>query len=219
MADKIRVLIADDHAIVREGLRSLVRSFADLDLVGEATNGFDAVDKARQTKPDVILMDLVMPKMNGVDAILEIKKENPGARILVLTSFSEDDKVFPAIKAGASGYLLKDSSAEVLIQAIRDIANDLSWLDPTIARKVIREFKSPSEKARQEEESLTERELEILRMVARGMTNREISDQLFISEQTVRGHVSHILSVLHVSNRTQAALHAIRKGIASINEE
>lgn len=219
MADKIRVLIADDHAIVREGLRSLIRSFADLDLVGEATNGFDAVDKARQTKPDVILMDLVMPKMNGVDAILEIKKENPGARILVLTSFSEDDKVFPAIKAGASGYLLKDSSAEVLIQAIRDIANDLSWLDPTIARKVIREFKSPSEKARQEEESLTERELEILRMVARGMTNREISDQLFISEQTVRGHVSHILSVLHVSNRTQAALHAIRKGIASLNEE
>jgi two-component system, NarL family, response regulator LiaR len=214
-----RVLITDDHTIVREGLRALISSMPDMVVAGEAANGLAAVEQARALKPDVILMDLLMPRLDGVEAIRQIKADNPAARILVLTSFSDDSKVFPALKAGALGYLLKDSASEVLIQAIRDVARGLSSLDAAIARRLMQEFSQPAGAAAPPEAALTERETDVLRLVAQGLSNQEIAEKLVISETTVRGHVSRILTALHVSNRTQAALHALRKGIASLDPE
>jgi NarL family two-component system response regulator LiaR len=216
MADKepIRVLIADDHAIVREGLRALIDTEPGMDLVGEASDGVEAVQLARSLKPDVLLLDLLMPRQDGLSAIAEIKQHEPEARILVLTSFAEDEKVFPAIKAGALGYLLKDTTPHSLLQAIRDVYNGESSLHPTIARKLIGELHRPSSPPPAGEE-LTEREVEVLSLVAQGLTNQEIADQLVVSERTVRKHVSNILGKLHLANRTQAALYALRTGIAT----
>jgi NarL family two-component system response regulator LiaR len=216
MTETIRILIADDHAIVREGLRALIAAKPDMELVGEAADGVEAVLKARSLQPDVVLMDLVMPRKDGIEAIGEIKRENPEARILVLTSFAEDDKVFPAIKAGALGYLLKDSSPQELLQAIREIYRGESSLHPTIARKLVRELSQPSDLPATEE-PLTEREVEVLSLVARGLSNQEIADRLVVSERTVRTHVSNILDKLHLANRTQAALYAVREGLVSPN--
>jgi two-component system, NarL family, response regulator LiaR len=213
-----RVLITDDHAVVREGLRALISSMPDMVVAGEASNGLAAVEQARALKPDVILMDLLMPRLDGLEAIRQIKADNPAARILVLTSFSDDSKVFPALKAGALGFLLKDSASEVLIQAIRDVARGLSSLDAAIARRLMQEFSQPAAAA-PPEATLTERETDVLRLVAQGLSNQEIAERLVISETTVRGHVSRILTALHLSNRTQAALHALRKGIASLDPE
>jgi NarL family two-component system response regulator LiaR len=167
MTETIRILIADDHAIVREGLRALISTKPDMELVGEAADGVEAVLKARSLQPDVVLMDLVMPRQDGIEAIGEIKRENPEARILVLTSFAEDEKVFPAIKAGALGYLLKDSSPQELLQAIREVYRGESSLHPTIARKLVYEINRPSDLPATEE-PLTEREVEVLSLVARG---------------------------------------------------
>jgi NarL family two-component system response regulator LiaR len=217
MSAEIRILIADDHAVVREGLRALIDTEPQMELVGEAADGLEAVQKAAAVNPDVILLDLVMPRKGGLEAIREIKEGNPRARILVLTSFAEDDKVFPAIKAGAQGYLLKDSSPRELLQAIRDIHRGQPSIHPTIARKLMREIQRGSELPLAEE-PLTERELEVLGLVAQGFTNQEIADRLFVSERTVRTHVSNILSKLHLANRTQAALYALRKGLASLDE-
>jgi NarL family two-component system response regulator LiaR len=214
MTETIHILIADDHAIVREGLRWLIDTEPGMELVGEATDGVEAVLKARSLQPDVILLDLVMPRKDGIEAIGEIKQENPEARVLVLTSFAEDEKVFSAIKAGALGYLLKDSSPQELLQAIRDVHRGESSLHPTIARKLIGELNRPSELPTAEE-PLTERELEVLSLVARGLSNQEIADRLIVSERTVRTHVSNILEKLHLANRTQAALYAVREGLAS----
>ena len=211
--DRIRILIADDHAVVREGLRTLITSEPELEVVGEAVDGEQAVRKARALRPDVILMDLVMPRKDGLQAIGEIAEENPDARILVLTSFADDDKVFPAIKAGALGYLLKDSSPIELLQAVRDVARGVSSLHPTIALKLIREINRPSDLP-PAPEPLTAREVEVLRLVAQGLSNQQIADRLVISEWTVRKHVHHILGKLHLANRTQAALFAHREGIA-----
>ena len=197
----IRVLISDDHAVVREGLRALIKSEPGLELVGEAMDGVQAVQKAQELRPDVILLDLVMPRKNGIEAITDIKHNNPEARILVLTSFAEDDKVFPAIKAGALGYLLKDSSPEELLQAIRDTYQGESSLHPTIARKLVHELSQPSPLP-PAEEPLTEREVEVLKLVAQGLANQEIADKLVISERTVRTHVGNILDKLHLANRT-----------------
>jgi len=208
----IRVLITDDHAIVREGLRALIKSETGMELVGEAVDGVDAVQKAQALQPDVILLDLMMPRKNGIEAITDIKAMNPEARILVLTSFAEDDKVFPAIKAGALGYLLKDSSPEELLQAIRDTHQGESSLHPAIARKLVRELSQPSPLP-PAEEPLTEREVEVLKLVAHGLANQEIAEKLVISERTVRTHVGNILSKLHFANRTQAALYAVREGL------
>jgi NarL family two-component system response regulator LiaR len=210
----IRVLIADDHPVVRRGLGSLINIRSDMELVGEAVDGAEAVDKARLLKPDIILLDLMMPHKGGLEAIGEIKQENPEARILVLTSFADDDKVFPVIKAGALGYLLKDSPPEMLIQAIHDVYRGESSLHPTIARKLIRELNQPPADLPPTEEPLTRREMEVLRLVARGQSNQEIATELVISEGTVRIHVSNILSKLHLANRTQATLYALHEGLA-----
>ena len=217
MTETIRVLIADDHAVVREGLRGLISSEPGMLVVGEASDGVETVRQARASRPDVILVDLVMPRMSGIEAITEIKAQDPAARILVLTSFADDDKVFPAIKSGALGYLLKDSSPRELLQAIRDVYHGESSLHPTIARKLIHELRQPAELPLAPD-PLTEREVEVLRLVAQGLSNDEIADRLFIAERTVRTHVSNILGKLHLANRTQAALYALREGIATLQE-
>ena len=211
----IRVLIADDHPVVRRGLRTLFSSEPGIEPVGEAADGAEAVVMARSLQPDVILLDMVMPHKNGLEAINEIKQDNPEARILVLTSFAEDEKVFPAIKAGALGYLLKDSSPEELLDAIRNVYHGQSSLHPTIARKLINELKRPSDSL-PTQTTLTDREVEVLKLVAQGLTNHEIADKLVLSVWTVRTHVRNILDKLHLANRTQAALYALKEGLADL---
>jgi NarL family two-component system response regulator LiaR len=214
----IRILIADDHAVVREGLRTLINTKPGLEIVGEAADGAEAIALVQKLEPDVILLDMVMPRKNGLEAIYGIKKDNPETRILVLTSFDDDERVFSAIKAGALGYLLKDSSPQQLLQAIDDVYNGRSSLHPAIALKVIRELNQPSDLP-PTEEPLTEREMETLRLIARGLTNQEIADKLNISERTVGKHVSNILDKLHLANRTQVALYALRRGLATLDPE
>jgi NarL family two-component system response regulator LiaR len=214
--DAIRVLIADDHPIVREGLRTLIASEPGMEIVGEATNGAEAVSLARSLQPDVILMDLIMPVKDGQQAITEIKDEDPDVSILVLTSFAEEDNVFPAIRAGALGYLLKDTAPDQLLKAIYDVHRGESSLHPSIALQLIREINQPSDLP-PASEPLTPRELEVLKLLAQGLTNQEIADRLSISEWTVRTHVRNILGKLHLANRTQAALYALREGIAGLD--
>jgi NarL family two-component system response regulator LiaR len=216
MSKPIRLLICDDHAVVRRGLRSLVGVKAEMELVGEAVDGEEAVAMAKKLKPDVIIMDLIMPRKDGVTAITEIKKKNQNAKILVLTSFSDDKNVFSAIKAGASGYLLKDSSPEDLLQAIDDVYNGKSSLHPVIAQKVIHEMHQPSDLP-PTDDPLSEREVEVLRNVAQGMSNQEIAQTLKIKEGTVRIHVGNILNKLQLANRTQATLYALREGLAELD--
>ncbi len=216
MPKTIRILICDDHAVVRRGLRSLVGVKPEMELIGEAVDGEEAVTMAKKLKPDVIIMDLVMPRKDGVTAIAEIKKKNHDARILVLTSFSDDKNVFSAIKAGASGYLLKDSSPEDLLQAIDDVYQGKSYLHPVIAQKVIHEMHQPSDLP-PTDDPLSEREVEVLRNVAQGMSNQEIAQTLKIKEGTVRIHVGNILNKLQLANRTQATLYALREGLAELD--
>jgi len=217
MTSPIRVLIADDHAIVRKGVRALLATEADIEVVGEAADGKEAVEKAERLHPDVVLMDLVMPEMDGIEATRRITTRQPETRILVLTSFAEDEKVFPALKAGALGYLLKDAGPEELVRAIRQVYCGESSLHPAIARKVLQELSRPPEQP-PTPEPLTERELEVLRLIAKGKSNREIAEELVISEATVRTHVSNILGKLQLASRTQAALYALREGIAELEE-
>jgi two-component system, NarL family, response regulator LiaR len=206
----IRILVADDHAIVREGLRSLIDARRDMELVGEAKDGVEAVAKALALRPDVILMDIVMPRMDGIAATASIMAKNPAARILVLTSFSEDERLFPAIRAGAVGYLLKDSTPQELLQAILDVHGGRASLNSSIALRVIREISQPADLPTLED-PLTERELEVLQLIAQGLSNAEIGRDLVIGERTVGTHVSNILGKLHLANRTQAALYAVRQ--------
>lgn len=211
----IRVIIVDDHSIVRKGIRALLATERDIEIVGEAGDGAEALDEVQTLHPNVILMDLVMPKMDGIEATRQITARHPEAHVLVLTSFAADDKVFPAIKAGALGYLLKDSSPEELVQAIRQVHRGEPSLEPSIARKVLSELIHPP-KQPPTSEPLTERELTVLRLVAQGSSNRNIAEQLVIAEITVRTHVSNILSKLHLASRTQAALYALKEGLASL---
>ncbi|MGC9356802.1 MAG: response regulator [Anaerolineae bacterium] len=212
----IRVLVVDDHVIVRKGIRALLATEEGIDVVGEAKDGQAALESIRALCPDVILLDLLMPKLDGIEVTRQAIAENPRAKILVLTSFAADDKVFPAIKAGALGYLLKDTEPETLVRAIHQVHRGESSLSPTIARKVLQELSHPSDRP-PTADPLTERELEVLQVVAKGKSNQEIADVLVISEATVRTHVSNILGKLHLASRTQAALYALREGLASLD--
>ena len=209
----IRVLVVDDQAIVRKGIRALLAEVETIAVVGEAANGAEAVAQAQALEPDVTLMDLVMPVMDGLEAIRQITARQPGARILVLTSFAGDDKVFPAIKAGALGYLLKDSEPAELIHALEQVSRGEPSLHPSIAIKVLQELRRPAQKT-PPAHALTAREVEVLRLVAKGLSNREIAAQLTTTEATIKTHVSSILSKLHLANRVQAALYALHEGVA-----
>jgi two-component system, NarL family, response regulator LiaR len=217
MDNTIRVFIADDHAIVRAGLRALISGKPDMELVGEAVDGEEAVKKVHHLRPDVILMDLMMPRKSGIEAIREIRAADPQACILVLTSFVEDEQVFPAIKAGVLGYILKDSSPEELIESIRCVHRGQSSLHPTVARKLLLTFdaSTPSEPKAQ---ILTERELDVVKLVARGLSNQAIADQLFVGEGTVRFHMNNILSKLQLENRIQVVIYALRHDLVSLPE-
>lgn len=217
MTSRIRVLIADDHAILRKGIRALLSTEPDMEVVGETSDGLETVAQAKTLHPDVILMDLVMPKMDGIEATRQITAEQPGVRILVLTSFAADDKVFPAIKAGALGYILKDSGPVELVQAIHQVYRGEPSLGPSIALKMLQELSHPPQRP-PTPEPLSEREMEVLRLLAQGKSNREIADQLVIAELTVRTHVSNILGKLHLASRTQAALYALKEGLASLDD-
>lgn len=216
----IKILIADDHAIVRRGLRMLISGESDMEIIGEAANGLEAVELYRQLQPDIILLDLVMPGQSGLEALTQIRAEFPQACVLVLSTFGDNERVFAAIRGGASGYLLKDASPEQLLQAIHDVYNGESHLHPTIALKLLRELDNPvgSGIARPlTEDPLTEREVEVLRLVAQGLSNLEIGEVLEISERTVGNHIGSILRKLHLANRTQAALYALRRGLVEID--
>ncbi len=213
----IRVLVVDDHAIIRKGIGAVLDLVPDIDLIGEAENGKQAIILDRELAPDVILMDLMMPEMDGIECIKQIKTQRPKARILVLTNFAGEEMIFPAIKAGAMGYHLKDSSPDRLVDAIRLVNQGVASLHPSIAKKVLEEFHS-TEKRRLSEEPLTQREMEVLKLIAQGFENKEIAGQLIISDATVRTHVSNILGKLHLASRTQAALYALREGLASLEE-
>ncbi|HTP10307.1 MAG TPA: response regulator transcription factor [Anaerolineae bacterium] len=216
--ESIRVLIADDHAIVRSGITALLAQVPDIEVVGEASDGQQAITQAAILRPDVILMDLVMPNIDGIEAIRQIKARQPESRILVLTSFAADDKVFPAIKAGALGYLLKESRPSDLIEAIRQVYRGESALHPTIARKVLQELTRPPDRP-PTPDPLTEREMDVLRLVAQGLGNQEIAAKLHVGDATVRTHVSNILAKLHLANRIQVALYALREGLVSLDTD
>ena len=214
----IRVLLTDDHAIVRKGVRALLATERDIQVVGEAGSGKEAIAQAETLRPDVILMDLVMPELDGIEATRQIIAKQPGTHILILTSFAADEKVFPAIKAGALGYLLKDSGPEELVGAIRKVHRGEPWLEPSIARKVLLELSHPPKQQPLSADPLTEREFDVLRLIAKGCSNKEIALKLSVSELTVRTHVSNILCKLHLASRTQAALYALQKGITSLED-
>lgn len=216
MMKTIRVLIADDHAIVRKGLRAVIGNKHDMQVVGEARDGEEAVAQVRALKPDVILMDLVMPVKTGVDAIREIRRSDAEARIVVLTSFGDDDLVLSAIKAGARGYLLKDSLPSELIEAIRSVSRGESSIDPAVAQALVMKL-GQTEECRPPSVQLTEREVEVVKLIAHGLSNEIIAQRLYIGEGTVRGYVSNILEKLHLESRTQAALYAIRAGLVRLN--
>lgn len=216
----IRILIVDDHGIVRKGTRALLERIPDFAVVGEAGNGKGAVAQAKELQPDVILMDLMMPEMDGIKAIGLITASQPNSRILALTSFAADDKVFPAIKAGALGYMLKDADPEDLIQAIRQVHRGEPSLHPSIARKVLQELGRPQTAPPSSgPDPLTERELEVLQLVAQGLTNQQMAEQLTVAEVTIRTHISNILSKLHLANRVQATLYALREGLTTLEND
>jgi len=213
---KIKVLIVDDHQVVRQGLRTFLDLQEDIVVVGEAGDGETAVEMVRQLEPDVVLMDLVMPRLDGIEATRQIKSLAPDIKVIALTSFTEDEKVFPAIQAGASSYLLKDVSPEDLVETVRAVYRGEARLHPDITRKLMEQIASPVSRTRQAHaEELTERELQVVRLVARGWSNHEIAQDLVISEKTVKTHVSNILGKLHLEDRTQLAIYALRHAMFS----
>lgn len=216
MDQKIRVFLAEDHQVVLRGLEALLKTEPGIEIVGSATDGLAAFNAVLHHQPDVLLLDLQLPYKTGLQMIPEIRAKSPATKIVVLTSFGDDETIFSAIQAGALSYLLKDCSPNELVQAIRDAHEGIPTLPADIAVRLIREINKPPEQT-PTEAPLTARELEILRLIARGMTNQEIADKLVISERTVRTHVSNILDKLHLANRTQATLYALREGWSTLN--
>lgn len=210
----IRVAIADDHEIVRRGLRMTILGEEDMALVGEAANGVEAVQLAAVQRPDVLLLDIQMPEMDGLAAAQEIRRIQPDVHILILTSFDNDAKLYAALKAGVAGYLLKDTSGDDLVAAIRGAAQGIPQLHPEIARRLMDQMPAPATPL----DDLTEREREVLTLLARGNSNKEIGGALFLTEATVKGYVSTILGKLHVADRTQAALLAVRYGLVDVDD-
>ena len=214
--EKIKVMLVEDHVLVREGTKELLDQEKDLQVVAEAGDGEAAVQLAAEHRPDIIIMDIAMPKLDGIEATKQIKAANPAASILVLTAYDDDQYVFAFLEAGAAGYLLKDISTNDLIQAIRAVHTGESVLHPAVARKVINYFARRPEEKRDEKgdlmEQLTDREMEVLRLAGKGMTNREIARELTISIRTVQVHLSNVFSKLGVGSRTEAVLYALRKG-------
>lgn len=210
---KIKALVVDDESVVREGIVTILSLQPDIEVVGDARDGIEAVKLAKKMKPDVVLLDLVMPRQDGLTTIPILKDIFPDMRIIVLTSFAESNRVYQAIKSGAVGFLLKDATRVQLLEAIHDVADGKAAIQPSIALKVINEINHPSEFF-YTSQPLTPRELETLRLIARGYNNQEIADTLFVHERTVAKHVSSILEKLQLANRTQAALYAIREGLS-----
>jgi DNA-binding NarL/FixJ family response regulator len=210
----IRILICDDHSVVRQGLKMFLALDAEIEVVGEASNGEQALRLARELEPDVVLMDLLMPGMDGTAATAAIRHQLPDIEVIVLTSVLEDRAIYDAMRAGAIGYLLKDTEADKLGQAIRAAAAGQVQLSPAVAARLVREIRPPSMV-----EPLTERETEVLKLLARGYSNKGIATELFIGEKTVKTHVSNILAKLAVPSRTQAALHAVRVGLVILEKD
>lgn len=217
MSGPIRIMVVDDHMVVRKGIIAMLETEEDLQVVGEASNGRDAVELAVEIQPDVVLMDLVMPELDGIEATRQIKQRAPGVQVLVLTSFSSNDKVLPSLNAGAIGYLLKDSNTTDLVRAIHQVARGEGSLHPLVTRQILKQITNVGETTAPVEE-LTEREEEVLKFIARGLSNHEIAQQLVVSNATVNTHVSKILAKLNLASRTQAALYALRKGLVSLDE-
>ncbi|MGB7540074.1 MAG: response regulator transcription factor [Anaerolineales bacterium] len=220
--EKIRILLVDDHAVVRQGLRTFIELQDDLEVVGEGCNGGEAVDLAARYQPDVILLDLVMPGMDGVEAIGKILACSPFSRVIILTSFGGDDKIFPAIRAGAQGYLLKDIQPGELIQAVRGMHQGKTPLHPDVAKRLVSAvagnasaMQAPAISLPEDLRGLTEREREVLGLIARGLNNREIAEKMVVSEATVKTHVSNLLDKLGLQDRTRAAIWALKHGIGS----
>lgn len=223
--NKIRVLIADDHRVVREGLGAILKTKNDIDVVGEATNGVEAVQAAKSLKPDVILMDISMPQMDGVEATRLIKRERPQIGIVALTMHDDDPTIFDLIRAGVNGYLLKDSDSVDIVKAIRSIYKGESMIHPYIAKKILRELSLKEEKEERKKEEktaaphrLSVREIDVLRRVATGKTNKEIAGDLMLSEKTIKNHVRNIFHKMQVFDRTEAAIKGIREGIIHLDQ-
>ena len=214
MKERIRILIVDDHPLIREGLRAILETQPDMELVGEARDGNEAIARARALKPDVILMDLVLPLMDGVEATRQIIGNDPLVRVLILSNYLDDDKVFGVLKAGAKGYLIKETNPQDLRQAVRAVYQGKSALDPAVQRKLVDQFAQTNGKSASSKDNLTEREQEVLRLMAQGLTNPQIGHKLSIAEGTVRFHVSNVLKKLGLKNRTQAVLYAVHNGLA-----
>lgn len=213
MADTIRVLIADDHPVVREGLAAMLSYQPDIDVVGEATDGLEAVQRTGELQPDIVLMDLQMPHLGGVEAIKQIRAQFPRIQLIVLTTYGDDDSIFQGIAAGARGYLLKDAPRDELFRAVRAVARGESLLQPAVATRLLdRIMRPPAEP----QEMLTERELEVLRLLAKGSANKQIGAQLHISESTAKTHIANIFQKLAVTDRTQAVTVALSRGLIKL---
>ncbi|HYZ93263.1 MAG TPA: response regulator transcription factor [Actinomycetota bacterium] len=212
MTDTVSVFLVDDHPVVRQGLRTFLQTLDDIEVVGEAGSAEEALPLIADALPDVVLMDLVLGGMDGIEATRRVRESSPSVRVIVLTSFADDEKVFPAIKAGAAGYVLKDVEPSELAEGIRSVNRGEALVHPSVAAKLMQEVASG--RSRAPGGDLTDRELEVLRHIARGMSNKEIATELVIAEKTVKTHVSNILAKLHLADRTQAALYAVREGLA-----
>lgn len=213
MNNPITVLIVDDHKLVRQGVRAFLEAHDEFLVVGEAESGKSAVELAEETVPDVVLMDLIMPEMDGVEATRQVKNISPRSQIVVLTSYHEDEHIFPALEAGATSYTLKDVDMDELAETIRRAARGEVILHPRVASRVLQELRGAKKEDVNPFTELTGREMEVLKLIANGLSNHEIADELVISEHTVKGHVSNIFSKLHLADRTQAAVYAWQKGV------